>query len=203
MLAEFLLAVLILEVTPGPNLGYLAALSATHGRAAGLAATAGVALGLSVHALAAAFGLGPLIERSALAYEVLRWAGVAFLLWLAVETWREAGEASPAVLAHRPQAHRGLFWRGFWTNVLNPKSVLFFVAVVPRFVDATRPLAAELAMLGAIYVGVATIVHASVVVLAARLMPYLTAGERHRQVRRGLAVALAAIALWVAWSTAR
>ena len=87
MLLEFLIAVLIIEVTPEPNLGYLAALSATRGRGAGLAATAGVALGLSTHAIAAAFGVGALIASHAWAYELLRWGGVAFFVWLAYEGW--------------------------------------------------------------------------------------------------------------------
>jgi threonine/homoserine/homoserine lactone efflux protein len=202
VLAEYLVTVLILEITPGPNLGYLAGLSATRGRAAGLAATAGVAAGLSLHAVAASFGVAALIERSALAYEALRWAGVAMLLWLAVEAWRDAGESSPASVAGSSDARR-LMWRGFLTNVLNPKSALFFIAVVPRFVDPGRPAAEALALLGGIYVAVATAVHASVVLLAARLQPLLVAGGRERTVRRALALLLAAIAVWLAWGTAR
>lgn len=201
MLLEFLVAVLIIEITPGPNLGYLAALSATRGRTAGFAATAGVALGLSTHALAATFGVGALVASSAWAYELLRWGGVIFLVWLAYEGWREGGETSPADT--RLRDHAGLFWRGFWTNVLNPKSALFFVTVVPRFLDPVHPETWRLGLLGAVYVGVATAVHAGVVLLASQLQPVLAKGSRQRIVRRGLALALLGIALWLAWGTSR
>lgn len=202
MLLEFLVAVLVIEVTPGPNLGYLAALSATRGRGAGLAATAGVALGLSTHAVAAAFGVGALIAANAWAYELLRWAGVAFLAWLAYEGWVGERETSPADASLR-DGRAGLFWRGFWSNVLNPKSALFFVAVVPRFLDPGHHGAPRLALLGAVYVGVATAVHAGVVLLAATLRPFLADGGRQRLVRKGLSVVLLLLAAWLAWGTRR
>src|SRR6476469_8357027 len=85
---EFILTVLLLELTPGPNMAYLATLSLDRGRRAGLLATVGVAAGLSVHAIVAALGLGVLISQLPLAYELLRWIGVAYLLYLAWETWR-------------------------------------------------------------------------------------------------------------------
>jgi threonine/homoserine/homoserine lactone efflux protein len=201
MLTQFLITVLLLEITPGPNLGYLTALSATRGRRAGLAATAGVACGLAVHALAAAYGVSAVIARSTVAYELLRWAGVGFLAWLAWETWQGERETSPAAVRGDPA--RGLFWRGFWTNVFSPKSALFFIAVVPRFLDAEQPGTRQLALLGAIYVAVATAVHAGVVVLAARAEPWLAAGGRQAWLRRGLAVVLLAIAVWLAWDTQR
>lgn len=200
-LAKFLLTVFIIEITPGPNMGYLAALSMARGRGAGLAATAGVAAGLSVHALAAAFGAGALIAASPILYEALRWGGVLFLIWLAYEGWRDA-ETSPAK-AHGAEPPRGLFWRGFVTNVLNPKSVLFFVAVMPRFLDAERGgIFQQLALLGILYVGVATLVHATVVLLAARA-GLVISGARGRIIRKILSLGLVVIAIWLAWDTRR
>ena len=87
-LLEFVLTVLVLELTPGPNMAYLATLALDRGRRAGLLATAGVAAGLSVHAIVAALGLGVLISQSPLLYHLLRWVGVAYLLYLAWETWQ-------------------------------------------------------------------------------------------------------------------
>ena len=202
MLLEFLVAVLLIEVTPGPNLGYLAALSASRGRRAGLLATAGVAGGLAKHAVAAALGVAALIAGHPVAYELLRWGGVAFLVWLAYEGWVGERDTSPAT-ASLADAGSGLFWRGYWTNVLNPKSALFFITVVPRFLDRDHPGTAQLAGLGAVYVGVATAVHASVVLLAATLRPWLAARGRQVRVRRGLSVLLLLIAAWLAWSTGR
>lgn len=202
VLVEFLVAVLVLEITPGPNLGYLAALSATHGRRAGLAATAGVALGLSMHAVAAAVGVGALIAAHPWAYELLRWAGVAVLVWLAYEGWVGEREAAPAAALSGP-SRAGLFWRGFWTNLLNPKSALFFVTVVPRFLEPAHQGTFRLALLGAIYVSVATAVHGTVVLLAATLQPHLAGGRRGVIVRKTLAVVLLLIAAWLAWGTRR
>jgi threonine/homoserine/homoserine lactone efflux protein len=197
-LAEFLLAVLVMELTPGPNMTWLAVLALSRGRVAGLRAVAGVAAGLATHAVLAALGVGVLVAAQPALYEALRWAGVAFMLWLAWEAWRDA----PLPLNAAPPAG-GLFWRGVLTNLFNPKSILFFVAVVPGFVHAGPDVTAQLAGLGAVYVGVATAVHASVVLLAARLRPWLVEGRRRVLVQRALAVALAAAALWLAATTGR
>src|SRR5437764_7691913 len=93
-LPEFILAVLLLELTPGPNMAYLAALTLDRGRIAGLLAVVGVAAGLSVHAIVAALGLGALIGKAPTVYEVLRWTGVAYLLFLAWEGWQPDTENS-------------------------------------------------------------------------------------------------------------
>jgi threonine/homoserine/homoserine lactone efflux protein len=200
-LLKFLLAVFVIELTPGPNMGYLAALSLSNGRAAGLAATVGVAAGLTIHAIAAAFGAGTLVAASPAIYEALRWAGVLFLLWLAWEGWADA-ETSPA-RAKPNSGHRGLVWRGFVTNVLNPKSILFFVAVIPRFLEPEKgSLYQQLALLGLLYVVVATLVHTCVVLLAAHAGK-LVSGERSRLIRRVLSLGLVAIAIWLAWGTRR
>jgi threonine/homoserine/homoserine lactone efflux protein len=91
----FLLAVLLLELTPGPNMAYLATLAVSRGRAAGLIATAGVAFGLAVHATVAGLGAGVRIQQYPLLYDVLRWIGVGYLLYLAWEGWRTEKEISP------------------------------------------------------------------------------------------------------------
>jgi threonine/homoserine/homoserine lactone efflux protein len=164
----------------------LAMISLARGWRLGLVAVAGVAAGLMVHAVVAALGVGELVARVPALYEVLRWAGVAFLLWLAVEGWR--GE---------PEGREGAGWdarlfrTGFLANVFNPKSILFFVAVVPRFLVEGGGLSAsgQLAILGAVYVGVATGVHVAIVLLAARLRPWLMAGPRRDAVRRAVGAA--------------
>lgn len=197
-LPAFLLAVLILELTPGPNMATLAMISLARGSRLGLVAVAGVAAGLVVHAVVAAFGMGELVGRVPAVFQALRWAGVAYLLWLAVEGWRgePEGRAGPSWDAR-------LFRTGFLTNVFNPKSILFFVAVVPRFlvVPGGLPASVQLAILGAVYVGVATAVHVAIVLLAARLRPWLMAGPRRDAVRRAMSVLLAGVAVWLAWST--
>src|SRR6476620_1133284 len=86
-LLTFLLTVLLLELTPGPNMAYLATLALSRGRMAGLIATAGVAFGLAVHAIVAGLGAGVLIQQYPLLYDAVRWIGVGYLLYLAWEGW--------------------------------------------------------------------------------------------------------------------
>ncbi len=200
---EFTLAVILLELTPGPNMAYLATVALSRGRRAGLVVTAGIAAGLSLHALAAAVGLGALVQHQPALYELLRWAGVIFLVWLAIEGWTQTVENSPARISSR-SPHINLFWRGFWSNAFNPKSILFFVTIVPRFVpSAENSHAVRLALLGSIYVTVATAIHATIVVASATLQPWLLSGRRSIVTRRILSVMLLGVALWLAWNTAR
>jgi threonine/homoserine/homoserine lactone efflux protein len=197
-LLSFAFASFVIELTPGPNMTYLALVSASEGRRAGFATVAGVALGLAMVGMAAAFGVAELIAASPLAYEVLRWAGVAFLLYLAWDGWR----GSIDVVASGGGEGR-YFARGLVTNLLNPKAAVFYVAVLPTFVVPTRPLLAQTVTLTAIYVAVATVIHATIVALAGALEPVLNDARRETIARRVLSVLLAAVALWFGWSTAR
>ena len=204
-ITRFALAVLLLELTPSPNMAYLASLALAQGRAAGLAAVLGVALGLSTHAIIAAFGAGSIIQRSSIIYETLRWVGVAYLFDLAWEGWRPHSENSPGRTDLRTTVGP-LFWRGFLTNVFNPKSILFFVAVVPTFVafEAGRQsILTQMVVLGSVYVAVATAVHATIVLLASQLRPWIVEGPYQRLVRRMLSVSLALVAIWRSWTTKR
>jgi threonine/homoserine/homoserine lactone efflux protein len=201
-LAAFALTCLVIELTPGPNMAYLAVLSAGHGRRAGMAAALGIALGLLIVGVGAALGLAALISSSRLLYESLRWSGVAYLLWLAWDGWRDATETSPARTDGR-EMNATLFMRGLVANLLNPKAAVFYVAVLPTFVDALRPVLGQAVLLSVIYVSIATAVHTTIVALAGTARPFLEDPDRSRILRRGLSVALAVIAAWFAFSTAR
>jgi threonine/homoserine/homoserine lactone efflux protein len=135
----FALTCLVIELTPGPNTAYLAVLSAGNGRRAGFAATLGIALGLLIVGVGAALGLAALISSSRLLYEALRWGGIAYLLWLAWDGWREATETSPAS-TDGDGFEASVFTRGLVTNLLNSKAAVFYVAVLPTFVDALQPV---------------------------------------------------------------
>jgi threonine/homoserine/homoserine lactone efflux protein len=172
---EFIITVLLLELTPGPNMAYLATLTLDRGRRAGLLATVGVAAGLSVHAIVAALGLGVLVSRAPLIYDLLRWIGVVYLLYLAWEAWRSSAK-EPRLAA---TASSSLFWRGFFSSLFNPKSILFFISVVPGFIQydsSGSGLLFQAARLGAVYVAIATTIHAGIVLLAGQLRPLLIAG---------------------------
>ncbi|WP_049750610.1 LysE family translocator [Nitrobacter winogradskyi] len=191
-------------MTPGPNMAYLAALSLSQGIRAGLAAVGGVALGLAVYGLVAALGLSAAIDSSPLLYEVLRWGGVVYLLWLAWEAWARETETSAGNNGDPDIRPAQAFRRGLITNLLNPKAAVFYVAVLPDFVQIGKgSVAMQTLTLSAVYVGVATVVHLAIVLLASRLQSAIRTADKRRTVRRVLAVALAAIAIWFAFSTAR
>lgn len=195
-LLGFAATCLVIELTPGPNMAYLAVLSADRGRRAGLAATVGIALGLLAVGLAAALGLAAAVSSSRLLYEALRWAGTLYLLYLAWEAWQGEEDVAPNQTGASAQDAR-YFARGLVTNLLNPKAALFYVAVLPTFLDETRPLAAQTVTLSLVYVAIATAAHTSIVLLADTARGWLTDERRSSGVRRAMAVLLAAIALWL------
>lgn len=198
-LVSFALASTIIELTPGPNMTYLALVAAGHGRRFGFATVAGVTLGLALVGIVAALGVGELIQASTLLYQGLRWAGVLFLLYLAWEGWT----STTRVVSSDSLSHGSYFLRGLVTNLLNPKAAVFYVAVLPTFVDLERPVIAQTLTLSAVYVAVATLIHAVIVVLAGSLEPLLNNPRRETVARRSLSALLAGVALWFGWSTAR
>ena len=198
-LLPFAITSALIEITPGPNMTWLAVISAVEGRRSGFAAVAGVALGLSVIGIAGALGAAALIDSTPMLYEILRWAGVLFLLYLAIEGWmaastREEGGAGTM---------RGYFLRGLLTNLLNPKALLFYVAVLPAFVAPGPDVRVQTLTLTAVYVLIATAIHGLIVLLAGSLEPVLNDPRRERRVRRVLSALLAGVAVWFALTTAR
>ena len=172
-LIAFVLTSLIIEMTPGPNMAYLAVLGASRGRIAGFAAVLGVALGLALLGIAVGLGAGSLILNNRFAYESLRWAGALYLCWLAYDSWKEGRQ--PIKTASVSQSLFVQFRRGFITNLLNPKAALFYIAVVPEFISGPAPSVRGLAVLVSIYVAVATFVHGLIVLLAGTLQAFLAA----------------------------
>lgn len=147
-LLAFLVAALALFVTPGPNMMFTIASGAAGGSQAGLAAAAGIALGTLVHVLIAAAGLGALILAEPAAYQAIRWAGVVYLTIVAIQMWR----AEPIMQQRRGRAAMNrAFSRGFVTNLLNPKVILFIMAFLPQFTDPSLGLVwKQIVVLGAV-----------------------------------------------------
>ncbi|PSJ62731.1 LysE family translocator [Pseudaminobacter soli (ex Li et al. 2025)] len=198
--ASFILTSLLIEVTPGPNMTYLALVSASEGRRAGFATVAGVALGLAIIGVIAAFGVTELVQTSQTLYEVLRWSGVLFLLYLAWDGWRSGGDG---VVDDDSATEGKYFMRGLITNLLNPKAGIFYLAVLPTFMDLDQPPMTQAMTLTGLYVGVATFVHFLIVLAAGALRPLLNDPRREQIARRSLSALLALVALWFAWATAR
>jgi threonine/homoserine/homoserine lactone efflux protein len=150
-LALFTLAALALIVVPGPAVLYIVASSIDGGRRAGLVSAAGIATGGTVHILAATVGLSALLVRSATAFEVVKLAGAAYLIYLGVRRLltRVTDEPTPRVR----RSPRELFRRGVVVNVLNPKTALFFLAFLPQFVDTEAGAAwTQVAVFGVVFV---------------------------------------------------
>lgn len=196
----FLLAVALVELTPGPNMGWLALVSLARGRMAGFAAVAGVTVGLAAWMLAAAFGLTQALLIWPPLYQSIRWAGVIFLLWLAWEAWR--GDVEPAAVGDSHRATRGLFVRGMTANLLNPKAAIFYVALLPTFMrpDHGSPLAQALG-LGGLHLAVAVAVHCLIVLGAAKAGGRLLTRLQGPALRAIMAGGIVAVALWMAWET--
>ena len=203
-LLGFALTALIIEITPGPNMAYLAALSLSQGKRAGFAAVIGIALGLSVYGAAAVLGLGAIIDNSKFLYETLRWAGVVYLLWLGWDAWTSEKETSPGDVDRLDVQPWTAFRRGLVTNLLNPKAAIFYVSVLPEFIRADAgSVPMQTLMLSAIYVGIATVIHSVIVLLAAQLHGAIDTADKRRTIRRILAVLLVGIAIWFALTTGR
>ena len=168
---------------------------------AGIAAVAGVALGLSLSGITAALGLAAIIDSSRFLYEILRWGGVAYLLWLAWEGWTEEKQGGTSK-EDTDALPRRAFTRSLIVNMLNPKAAIFYVAVLPEFVQPERgSLLSQTAMLSAIYVAIATAVHLAIVLLAGSLQSTIESPDKRRWIRKSLALALAGIAVWFAIGT--
>jgi threonine/homoserine/homoserine lactone efflux protein len=130
----FVLASSAIVAVPGPNHLYITARSLSAGRRAGIASALGVETGTLVHVVAAAAGLSALIAASATAFNAVRYAGAAYLLYLGVRTLIRRGHDAEE-RAPRPQGLRRVYLEGVVVNVFNPKTILFFLAFLPQFVD--------------------------------------------------------------------
>ncbi len=172
-------AALLMVLTPGPNMIYLVSRSLCQGRRAGVLSLFGVAAGFLVHMLAAAVGLTALFMAVPLAYEVLKWAGALYLLYLAWQAVRP-GARSPFEARDLPiDSPRKLFFMGFLTNVLNPKIAVFYLAIFPQFVLPERGSVFMQSMqLGFTQIGVSFSVNLCIVLSAARLAAWFARSPR-------------------------
>ncbi|MGA0606983.1 LysE family translocator [Phenylobacterium sp. VNQ135] len=198
-LLPFIAAALIVELTPGPNMGYLAVVAARQGRRAGLVTVAGVTAGLALCLLASIGGLVELLAARPSLLAGLRWVGVAYFLWLAVDAWR----ASTAAAAGEPVTDGRLFTRGLIVNLLNPKALLLYVALLPGFLEAGRGrVEVQALLLGLIHIAIAVAVHLGIVLGAVRVRDGLTGAGAGAPawLQPAAAVLLVGVAAWLALS---
>ena len=151
-LSLFCAATLALLLVPGPAVLFIVSRSVTQGRAAGLVSVLGVHTGSLVHVIAAALGISALLAASATAFTMVKWAGVAYLVWLGARKLLQKGPAEEP--ADEPvRSMRRLFWEGVVVNVLNPKTAIFFLAFLPQFTDRSAgPIGPQILLFGLIWI---------------------------------------------------
>jgi threonine/homoserine/homoserine lactone efflux protein len=197
MLWSFVIASILIELTPGPNMTWLAVLGASRGRIVALAGVAGIFLGLAIAGIVAGIGLTTLLTQSPVLLQALRWLGTFYLFYLAWDAWRDADEASAVTNEGATRA----FQQGLITNILNPKAYLFYAAMLPQFVSGSMSLTVEIFTLTAVYVAIATIIHAGIALLAGLLAEFLKSSPKAVIIRKILAMMIAAAAVWFFYST--
>lgn len=171
---SFLVIACLLTIAPGPDILYLITQSLTHGKKAGLALALGLSTGNLFHTLAAAFGISAFIQTSDYAFNGLKIAGVIYLLYLAwgiVQKWQKTN-STPTASVSDGSTHNAfaLFKQGVLMNLLNPKVMLFFLALLPQFVDAQRgSIELQMLSLGLLFTAQVVIIFAGISLLAGQL----------------------------------
>ena len=142
LFTAFLLITLVLFLIPGPIVTLVIATTVNKGLRAGLVTVAGTSCGTAVLLAVIAFGLSWILNHALQWFEMLRWVGAVYLIWLGIQAWRGAGRGAPA-----PPSDRVQFGRGFLVALSNPKTIAFFTAFLPQFVDPSLPAAPQLALM--------------------------------------------------------
>jgi threonine/homoserine/homoserine lactone efflux protein len=204
-LAVFAAACLALTVTPGPDMLLIASRSASQGRTAGFTTLAGIQAGTYCHAIAAALGLSQLFLAIPVAYDVVRWAGAAYLLLLAWKTFRADGVSfSPSHDLNRHPLWR-IFRQGLTTNLLNPKMVLFVLALFPQFVRPdSGSIFVQILLLATLLNLIGLVVNGGMILTASRVGRYFSRKPRFRRLPQYLlGTVFAALACRLAFASQR
>jgi threonine/homoserine/homoserine lactone efflux protein len=192
MSVEFLLTSLVVVLIPGTGVLYTVSSSIGGGRRRGLFAAVGCTLGIIPHMLAAMLGLSGIMQAGSVVFEAVRWAGVAYLVFMGISMIRDAGELSLDNVSAGPDPMGPVVWRGILLNVLNPKLTLFFFAFLPQFLDASPGLLdARLIFLGGIFMLMTLAVFAVYALASAGVRDLLLAARPARRwIERTLAAFL-------------
>ena len=184
----FVLAVALLALTPGPNVAMIVANSVTHGARFGLLTVAGTTVAMAVHMGLVGFGLQEALGAIGAVFEWVRWAGVVYLVYLGVQTWR-APVADLQAVGAAPRSGWRMVMRAFAVGATNPKVLLFYGALFPQFIAPGRPVGRQVWVLCATFLGVAVVVDVCWALAAAWARNYLGArGRMRNRVSGGLLV---------------
>src|SRR5512147_795914 len=183
-LTFFMGAALVLLLIPGPAVLYITARSASQGRVAGLVSVLAIETANFVQAVAAALGLSAILLSSALAFDVVKYLGAAYLIYLGIRKLlaRDNGTEDETI---KQESLTRIYWQGFAVNILNPKTALFFFAFLPQFVDPAKGnVTGQTLLLGAIFVGMALITDSIYALLASSLAGKLSGSKRFQTGQR-------------------
>ncbi|MEA9390948.1 homoserine/homoserine lactone efflux protein [Acerihabitans sp. TG2] len=179
----YLLTTTILSLSPGSGAINTMSTGISHGYRGAVASIAGLQVGLATHIVLVGIGLGALFAHSLLAFEVLKWLGVAYLVWLGIQQWRAAGSFSLDTSASMIP-RRQLFKRAIFVNLTNPKSIVFLAALFPQFVLPHYPQTPQYLVLGITTLAVDIIVMIGYATLATRLAHWLKGPQQMRRLNR-------------------
>ena len=166
----FLLAAFVLAITPGPGLAYVVARTVSSGRREGLASCLGTAVGGMAHVLAAALGLSVVVAQSAMAFNLVKYIGAAYLIFLGIRILMRKDGAAVSAATGGSKGARRAFLEGIVVEVMNVKTAVFVLAFLPQFALPAEPLVPQLVMLGSICVALNTFVDVAAVFAAQRLL---------------------------------
>lgn len=204
-LVAFALVAFTMVLTPGPNMIYLISRSITQGRIAGLISLGGVAAGFVFYMLCAAFGITALLFAVPYAYDALRLAGAAYLLYLAWQAVKPNGRSPFEVRALDVDRPRKLFAMGLVTNLLNPKVAILYLALLPQFIDpAQGSVLAQSLVLGFTQIAISLTVNAMIAIAAGTIALFLKTRPTWLLLQRWLmGTVLAALAMRMALEAKR
>ncbi|MCP1439134.1 homoserine/homoserine lactone efflux protein [Erwinia persicina] len=179
----YLLTTSILSLSPGSGAINTMSTGISHGYRGAAASISGLQVGLAVHILLVGIGLGALFSQSVLAFEVLKWAGAAYLIWLGIQQWRSAGAIDLQAVA-KAMPRRRLFKRAVLVNLTNPKSIVFLAALFPQFIIPHQPQAMQYLVLGVTTVVVDIIVMIGYATLAQRIAAWIKGPKQMKLLNR-------------------
>ncbi|EHD19747.1 MULTISPECIES: homoserine/homoserine lactone efflux protein [Brenneria] len=179
----YLLTTLILSLSPGSGAINTMSTGISHGYRGTIASITGLQIGLAVHIVLVGVGLGALLAQSVLIFDLLKWLGAAYLIWLGIQQWRAAGSLDMHALAGA-MPRRRLLKRAVLVNLTNPKSIVFLAALFPQFIIQHQPQAAQYLVLGATTIIVDIMVMIGYATLAKRIAGWLRGARQMRMLNR-------------------